>query len=314
MRLWIPAVGLLAVQAAAQAPVRVTARVVDRSTLQPIDGAGVRIDDIPAVVVSANGGLLTLDVVPGRHRLVFGAPSYTSWQRDFDFQRDTAIVVDLGHEPFTLDTVRARSGTVKARITFRDSATNHLMVDVQATTATEWEKSGHTGTVTLHVPAGIPTLVISEVFPYLTRKDTVNLRADTSYTVYMHVNQEALKLIEKQNAWFAERAGPRRVVGRSAILNKDLADLSDANIGLVLRREGFYTRAACIVIDDEPTRPGVSVGTLMPEQVERIERLQFGWARDVMIRIYTREYMRDVILGIRKPGEIVFAGRGKLCR
>ena len=315
MRLWIPIAAMAVAGAAeAQTPVRVTARVVDRTTLQPIDGAGVRIDDVPTALTSAGGGMLTLDIIPGRHRLVIGAAGYTSWQRDFDFRRDTSIVVDLGHEPFALDTVRAKSGTVKAKFTFRDSATNRLMVDVQAITSTEWERSSHTGTVTLRIPAGESTEVIIEAFPYLIVKDTLLLRNDTSFTVRMRPNPGALELIEKQNAWFAQRARPRAVAGKSAFVNRELADLSDANIDLVLRREWFSTRAACVVVNDEPSTAGHSLQTLMPEQVERVERLQFGPWRDVMIRVYTREYVRKVILGIVKPGEIVFSGRGKICR
>jgi hypothetical protein len=316
MRFWIPfSAALFAASiAAAQAPVRVTARVVDRSTVSPIAGAGVRIDDVPTTVVSGADGILHLDVAPGRHRLVVGAAGYTSWQRDFDFRSDTSIVVDLGHEAFALDTVRAKAGTAKVKLTFRDSATNHLMVDVQATTTSEWERSSHTGTVTLHVPIGESTLVIIEAFPYLTVKDTLLLRIDTSFTVLMRINRQALALLEKQNAWFAERAHPRAVVGRSSFSNKELSAGSDATLGAILKREGFFTRLKCIVIDDEEPKGAINIDALMPEQVERVERMQFGPYRDVMIRVYTREYMRDVILGITKPHEIVFAGRGRICR
>ena len=317
MRLSLALLSLVATTAIAQAPVRVTARVVDRATLQPIDGAGARVDDVATALVSSGGGILSLELIPGKHRLVIGARGYTSWQREFDFRRDTTIVVDLGHEAFSLDTVTARAATVKAKLTFRDSATNHLMVGVHAMTDSESERTSHTGTVTLHIAAGVPTLVIMEVFPYVTVKDTLTLLGDTSITVNMRYNEGAMKLLARQNAWFAQRARGRAVAGKSSLSNKDLSAGSDASIGEVLLREGFLTpRVRCIMIDDKESKagPGFNLESLMPDQVERVERLQFGKERDIMIRVYTREYMRNVILGSIKPADVVFAGRGKICR
>jgi hypothetical protein len=313
MRLWPIAFGIIAASAAfAQAPVRVTANVVDKTSRKPIDGASVFVDNVLTPTVSARG-TFQIEVASGRVTVGISAPGYSPWQRELFLRQDTTITVELASRDVVLDTVYAEAGTVKARITFRDADTKALLVDVAATSGTgETRVTNHSGAVTLTIPRGARTTVFMEGFAYLPRLDSVQLQDDTSYTVMLKVNEGALKLIEEQNARLAERMKGRFVAGRTALTRKEITASSDGSLGEVLKREGFFRNVACTVVDDQPIRIKTGLGYLLPERIERVERLQFG--RAVMLRVYTREYIRDLILGLKKPGPVVFSGGGKFCR
>lgn len=313
MRLWIGAFGIIAASAAfAQSPVRVTANVVDKATRMPIDGASVFVDNYLTPTVSARG-TFQIEVASGRVKVGVSGPGYAPWEREMVLSRDTTITVELLSRTVMLDTMYAAAGTVKARITFRDAETKALVVDVAATTGTgETKVSSHTGAVTLKVPRGMATTVFIEAFTYLPVLDSLQLQDDTSYTVMLKVNEGALKLIEEQNTRLAERMKGRFVPGRTALSRKEIVAGSAGTLRDVLRREEFLHRVACVVVDDEPMKITTGLGYLLPERIERVERLQFGELR--MLRVYTRDYIRDLILGIRKPGDVVFSGGGKFCR
>jgi hypothetical protein len=303
MRCWIPFVAALYAMSSsrAQAPVRVTARVVDRLSGQPIDGAGVRIDSISTVLSSVRG-VLQIDLLPGTHTLTVGASGYTPWQRRFEITRDTTVTVDLGHEPFVLDTIRAVSKNVKAKLLFRDSSTRSLLVDVEVhTNRGERKTVGHTGRVTINIPFDEKTYLYSELFGYLPRMDTLRRRSDTSYTAWLRPDPVMTKMIEHQLDLIATRARTRPTAGaRTSITGKELNRYSAGSLFLILQQEQMLRRVQCLVVDDVPHDDHMGMfpwrdrlNGILPDRVERVELLERG----KMLRVYTRDFIRDLAIG-----------------
>jgi hypothetical protein len=312
--LWIVA----ASSALAQTPARVTGRLVDRTTGLPIGNGNVRLDNGPVIVVGADGSF-RLEGTPGRHTLDVRALGYAPGQHQIDLGGDSTIVIDLEPRPFTLDTVRAESRTVKAKTTIRDSSSRILLADVEVTTNTgERKSSGHTGLITVDVPVRERTYLFFTAFGYLPRLDSLSLERDTSFTVWLRTDPIAARMIDQQTAKLAERIKGRRAAGKSTLTRKEAMSGSDGGMYTVLQREGFLQRLGCLVIDDVqqgdnygsvPTRAALE--GLLPDRVERVERASL--ANGVrMVRIYTRDYVRDMMAGrvaLRPIGSSLAGGR-----
>ena len=321
--------GLMASAAEAQQTVRLTGRLVDRNRGTPITAGNVRLDVGNPVNVGSDG-TFRIDAPAGRRMMTVRALGYAEWQRELTVDRDTTIVVDLEPRPFTLDTVRAESRMVEAKVTIRDSATRDLVADVHVLTSIGGRKSsGHRGIVWIDVPVGERIQASFSAFGYLPVIVPFELQGDTSLTLSLQVDPVAARMIEQQITRLEDRMGGRVSAGKSTLNRQEVMQGSDAGIYTVLQREGFVCsggrlcravpRLACVVIDDVETTlsPQAALQAVLPDRVERVEKLQFSGSEGRqlrMIRVYTREYIRELMLGARAPGPIVFSGNGRICK
>lgn len=294
----------IASSAAAQQTAQVTGRLVDRTSGLPVTAGNVRLDTGTPVNVDVNG-TFRLQGTVGLHTLFVRALGYAPWQRDITLRvgGDT-IVVDLTPRPFVLDTVRAESRTVRARTTIRDAASRILLADVEVTTNTGVVKSsGHTGLVTVDVPIGDTTYVMFNAFSYLPLIDSLFLERDTSFTVWLRPDPIAARMIDLQVAKLAERMQGKRFAGKSVLTRREVMSGSAPGMFTILERESWMGRGrgACVLIDEVYQKPDFKdirnvLEGILPDRVERVERVQLG-SRRIMIRIYTREFIRDMMSG-----------------
>lgn len=296
--------------------VEVRGRVVDRSNGAPIERGTVRVDSASTSVGS--GGTFRLRVPVGARSIIVRALGYAPWQTTVRFERDTSITVDLEPRPFELDTVRAEARMVHANITIRDSANRQLVPDVEVATNIGGKKnSGHRGVVSVEVPIGDPIQAYFTAFGYLPVLLPLELRRDSSMTLWLRADPVVKKLIERQIGLLQGRMKGRVATGKSIMAREELVKVSDAGMYEVLKREGFLRRLACVVIDDvQPTIPvRFALDAILPDRVERVERLVFGDG-GIMVRVYTREYVRDLMLERAGLRDIVYVGPPgkKLCR
>ena len=289
-----------AVGVAGQDRVVLLGQVVESGTGAPIANAVVELVGVGRMLTSANG-VYRFDGVPsGVYELRAGALGYSALSRAVNLTQDTRVRFELDVEPIALDSIVVAVRTIDMRGRVRDAARRMgLEFATVVTNQGHRVESNATGNFELkNVAYDLPLEVQVWAYSYLP-KDTVLLPEEgVRYEFEMQADPIVQRMIDLELEELVERARPYRS-GLMRPLNRDqLLRYRGAVLLDVLKSQYslFAGRVKCVMMDDERIDPMIDrewLGTVPVTDLERIEFL-FGGA---MLRIYTREFIRDMMAG-----------------
>lgn len=299
----------------AQTGVVVEGRVLEAGTTAGIQNAIVELVGHGATLTSAAGTFRFEGVDPRGYVFRVDAFGYASESRFLAVDGYTTVSVPLEIAPLPLDSlvVEPRAIDIKGRV--RDPGRGLLLVDAEILT----NQIPPTGTddhgrFTLDdVFEDVPLRVIVRAFGYVP-VDTILLPdEDESYLFELVPDTVVERMIGVQVRRLEERAAGRRsALMRPMNRERLLRYAGHADLLTTLEFEYWRRigRVGCVVLDEEQLLGGATslLWTMLPEELERIEFL----FRGAMLRIYTREFMREMIAGgieLRRPSMV-----GTICR
>ena len=298
----------------------VQGRVFEAGGAADIGNARVELEGHGATLTSAAGTFRFENVELGEYTLQVDALGYTSESRVLAVDGPTMVLVPLRIAPLPLDSLVIESRTIDIDGLVRYHETDLLLVNAELFTELipgtltlaailsgqipETRTDAH-GRFTLDdVLDDVPLRVIVNAFGYLP-VDTILLPdEDESYLFEPVVDPVLERMIEVQVGRIEERSdgyftGGMRPMNQDRLLryagSHTLRDALEFEYGIARLR-----RVSCVLIDErvitmslDPNRLRLqlSLDTMLPEEMERIEFL-FGGE---MLRIYTREFIRDMI-------------------
>ena len=305
----------------AQTGVVVQGRVFEAGGTAGIQNVVVELEGHGAVLTSADGSFRFERVEPGGYTLRVIAFGYAAESRFLAVDGDTTLTIPLEVAPVLLDplVVQARVIDIEGRV--RDPVKDFLLVDADVLTnqgrATRTDSHGRFRLE--DILEEVPLRVGVRAFGYLP-VDTILLPdEDESYLFDLVPDSLVERMIEVQVVRLEERAAGRRAaIMRPMNRERLLRWAGHSTLRDVLESEyrSYLGRIRCVFMDEEEINDGgrlLSVlGTTLPEEVERIEFL----FRGAMLRIYTREFIQNMIardIELRRPS-YVSLGRLPFCR
>jgi hypothetical protein len=190
----------------------------------------------------------------------------------------------------------------------RDSASGLLLIDVDivATPPDRQLMTDPVGRFKLgNVPANVPLTIQAGELGYLPRTVTLEADQDTSIEMLLVPDRLAEVMIARVKQNLAERSAPRAnpgvpVIDRAELIRNINRSVLDVLTDMLRNRTG---RISCVVLDEERLPLGVTRLTMMPDRIEHIEVIQYGFRRQaLMVRLYSRDYFVDLMAG---KGELV---------
>ncbi len=288
----------------AQDGVVVEGRVFESGLELGIQNAIVELEGHGAVLTVPGGSFRFEDVEPGGYTLRVDAFGYASNSQFLSVDADTNVAVALDIAPLLLDSlvVEPRRIDIDGRV--RDPGRDLSLVNAEIlTNQVPGTLTNSWGRFDLDdVFEGIPLRVLVHAFGYLP-VDTILLpNEDESYLFELEADTTVERRIEAQVGRLVERAAGRRAATMRPMDRERLlrwAGRTDLLGVLQFEYRGRMGRVACTVVDEEQIL-GLPLWTLLPEELERIEFL----FRGRMLRIYTREFMAEMIvrdIELREP-------------
>lgn len=280
--------GVLASGVSAQT---VSGRVIESGGDAGIAAATVELDG--ARVVTDITGSFTVRANAGTHTLRVTAFGYATRETPLVVRADTTVVIALDPSPVALDplVVEGRTMTLRGEVT--EKGTDIGLYDVDVYAGSQEKRTNVVGGFKIgDLPAGPPFLLSIRAFGYKPIDTMLSLFEDTTIAFALERDSLAQRMIDHQVARLEERAAPRLtavmpVMDRDYLMRNRNATVLDL---IKFRYSGFYTRIQCIMIDDRQSYNGLEELQLyLPDEMERIEVLERG----KMLRLYTRDYIRD---------------------
>ena len=317
------------VPALAQTAVVVQGRVFDSGGTTSIQDVVVALDGHGAMLTSPDGTFRFEQVEPGGYTLRVVALGYAPRIQFIVVDGDTTVDVPLQIAPLPIDAllVEARPIDIEGRV--RDRGRDLSLVNANVLTnqgrATQTDANGRFSLE--RVLEGLPLLVTVQAFGYLPVDKILLPSEDESYVFDLEPDTVMERMIEVQVLKLEERAAPRfsgmRPMNRERLLRS--AGHSTLRDVLGVEYHTRFDRVRCVVIDEVQMLYGFDVwwNTTLVEEVERVEFLAFGpRAQEVMMRIYTRAFIQDMVardIRLRRPfydgsTEYDRAGRPPVCR
>jgi hypothetical protein len=290
------AVLLIAVCAApslAQSVARLSGRVVERGTDRGLAGATIEIGS-RRVSSDLDGRFVAGDVPPGSQTMKVSAYGYSSREVSLRLVADTSIVVELDPAPLPLDPLLVEGRTITIRGEVYERGDDRGLLDVEVRVEPDHETyTNVAGRFKLEdIPAGPPLRFSVRAFGYLPIESVLSAFEDSTLIVHLEVDPVVQRMIQEQVDRVEARAHPFLTAVMPPMDREYLLrNRNGTAFDLIRHRYGhFVRRIRCILIDDRQRYNGpAELAHFLPEELERIEVLERGR----MLRIYTRDYIRD---------------------
>ena len=292
--------------AAAQSPVAIRGRVVERGSGAAIAGAVVELSETTPRVTDADGRFRFEHVAPGRYALTVQALGWSGHEAVLQVRADTTLLIEMDPAPIPLDTLNVESRVITMRGRVRERGTSLGLVAVEVLADPDRRTATNvTGRFRLErVPAGPPIRISLRGFGYLPLDTVVAAFRDTTLALELDPDPLVQRMIDVEVAKLEKRSRPFRAAIMPPMDRAELLRNTNLTVLDLLRQRFsiFLRRVQCILIDDVQNYNGLDALVLyFPDELERIEVLERG----AMLRIYTREYIRRMIAGeVELPGPL----------
>ena len=260
------------------------------------------------VLTGQDGRFSFSQVQPGRYSLAVQAIGFAPEDLTIVVAADTTVLVALDPAPLQLDTLAVRTRDVTVRGEVREAESDVWLMGAEVfATPDLTTKTDPIGRFKLsRVPSGIPLTVRVQSFGYLPLAVTIVPQRDTTLQVVLSYDPVVQRMIAQQLERIDDRSEGRRYAPLP-VLDRDelLKDLNNPLGTMLQRRLGqrMHGRIACTIIDENPIMASWRFESLLPDEVQRIEITVLpGPTRPLMVRIYTREFIQDMVRG---KGELV---------
>jgi hypothetical protein len=319
----VPLAGFLAALptcALAQTGSLVEGRVLDASAGTVVRNAIVDLADRGSTLTDVGGYFRFEDVPAGAYTLRVDAFGFAVETRALDVVADTTLVVSVRYQALVLDTVVVESRLIDISGRVFDPVRDMAVVDAEVfTNQVEGVITGPHGRFEVDgVRADVPLRVVVQALGYVTLDTVFVPDADRRYQLDLRSDPRVEALIEVQSLRLHDRDSPTgtamlRPMGRERALayagNHTVATMLEWEYG---RRIG---RVACTLVNEVQWvfdwQP-YTLNQILPEDIQRIEFLFEG----KMMRIYTREFMREMIsrqVELRTPVYVERLGTDPVC-
>ena len=277
----------------AQSTATLAGRVVERGSDAGLAGATIEVGS-RRVVTNIDGRFAILSLPLGSHLVTVSTYGYSSQELRLQLAADTSVVVELDPEPVSLDPLLVEGRTITIRGEIYERGDDRGLLDVEVRVEPDHEAYTNTrGRFELDdIPAGPPLRFSIRGFGYLPIESVLSAFEDTTLVIHLEVDSLAQRLIQQQVSRVEDRAHPFLAAVMPAMDREYLLRNRNATaLDLIQHRYGvFVDRVTCILIDDRQSYNGLAeLAHFLPEELERIEVLERG----KMLRIYTRDYIRD---------------------
>ena len=290
-----------------------TAGAAVRNAIVDLEGRGSTLTD--------QGGYFRFEDIPsGPYMLRVDAFGFAVESRAVDVAGDTSLVVSVRYQPLPLDAVVVESRLIDVSGRVRDPARDMSVVDAEVlTNQAEPEITGPHGRFEVEdVRANVPLRVVVQALGYVTL-DTVFIPDENQrHELHLRADPRVEALIDAQSVRLHDRDSPTgtamlQPMDRERALeyagNHTVASMLDWEYG---RR---INRVACTLVNEVQWLFDWKPSTLthiLPEDIQRIEFLFEGQ----MMRVYTREFMREMInreVELRTPLFVERLGADPVC-
>jgi hypothetical protein len=286
---------------AAQTELVVQGRVYDAGSGEGIANAVVSLDGHGSVLSAADGSFRFDRVLPSAYTLRVDAFGYAPESLTVLVDRDTTVEVPVRVAPFLLDSlvVERRMLDLEGRV--RDSTRDLDLIDADVLVdGEERARTDSHGRFALDgVLADARVRVVIRAFGYLPLDTTVVPRLGTGHLFELQPDT----LVERLVAAQVERIEDRAAVRRAALMrpmNRErlLAHAGRRTLADVLVWEYGERRlraVECVMLDEEQLFGAWQPASLFHILPEELERIEFLGRNGSMLRIYTRDFMREMI-------------------
>lgn len=298
---WAPAAG------SAQTIGSLDGRVQEVETAGGIPNAVVELVGHGATLSATDGLFRFTGVTPGEYALRVRAFGYADYDGVVVVAADSQVTVELRPNPLPLDSLVVALESIDIDGRVRDQPQGEPLMNVEVLvnrqpTATTSPR----GRFTLRqVWAETPILLSLRSFGYLPVDTVITPHEEDSYTFELIPDSLVQFLIDVQVAQLQERMHGDRAIAMPPIDRERLLGWSGVTLWEVLAGtyQTRWRRIGCVVVDEKAVPSMVRrnvLQTMLPGEVERMEFLHGG----TMVRIYTRDFMRDMVAGLvelRRP-------------
>ena len=289
----------------------VTGRVAERGAELGIVGAIVELVGHGATLTDVAGGFRFDGVTRGPHTLRVNAFGYVDHEELVTVDADVSLNVLLDADPLPLDSLVVALTRVDVEGRVRDHVLGVPLynADILVNRAPVTRTSPRGRFSLDEVWEDLPQLVSVRVFGYLPVDTVVSPREDDRYEFRLVRDPLVDRMLEAQIELLEERPTGEPAIGMPPIGRELLLRSGSLPLSEVLRRHHSRRvgRVRCVVIDEELVPPfldGAVLSSTLPGDVERMEFL-FGGA---MLRIYTRDFMRNLLAGAAELVEPTYVG------
>jgi hypothetical protein len=294
---------LTATLSAAQAPVTLSGRVVTAGNPAGVSGVTLELGPRTRVITDQEGEFQFRGIAPGSYTLSVIGLGYARQQIPLQMNADTAIIIELTRAPVVLDTLAILGRTIRVGGRVKDKATGIALLDVEvlATPPDRRTVTDRAGRFTLdRMPAGAPITVNVRELGYQWPTVTIVSDRDTTLELVLEPDSVAAAVIAEQKQAIGERAGDMRYAWDSVIDREELLRSRNGSVKDALERilgKARMARVACVVINERMSRDFL-LETMPPDRLEYIDVLWYGpTRRQLMVRVYTREFFAQLIGG-----------------
>ncbi|MDH3206620.1 MAG: carboxypeptidase-like regulatory domain-containing protein [Gemmatimonadota bacterium] len=293
----------------AQAGFTLLGRAYEASSDLGVQNGIATLEGYGSTLTNTEGRFRFRNVAPGEYTLRVEAFGYAPVSLSLAVEADAAVDVPLAPAPVPLDPIVVEAGTLDYQGRVRDPARDFYLVDAQVIARGRdplWTDTQ--GRFDLKdVPEGVPLNLTIRAFGYLPIDTTFVPDDETRYDFELRRDAFSEAMIEMQLRRIDEQGRGRLTVGRGVMDRQRIVRYAgSATVSSMLEfeyPERTLERIVCTFIDDRPVDGGfgalapemarVILEHLLPEEIERLEMLQFDSAagRPLMLQIYTRSFI-----------------------
>jgi hypothetical protein len=298
-------------------PVPVRGQVVDGESGHPVAGALVRLEGLGDRITDLSGAFSFEAVAPGTYTFSVQMLGYEPFEEPLEVEEEVRLQVGLVRQPVALDTllVEVRDVTVEGRVRAEESGRNLHRARVLVRPDHE-EETDVAGRFRIRgIRTASPITVEVHAFGYMPAIAVVPPDIDEPLEFDLAEDPIARAMVARQMERLDERleAAPTfaTVFDREDILMRE--GWSAAN--LVRSRLGHLWRLNCLIVDEREITPDADgegledyLETILATDVERMELHRHD--RMVMVRVYTRSFVREMLRGNTELGSIQILNAG----
>ncbi len=289
----LPALGL------AQTPAVVEGRVFDAGGGAAVRNAIIDLRGHGSTLTSEGGYFRFEDVRSGAYTLRVDAFGFAVDSLSLDVAADTTLVISVRYQPLALDPVIVEPRLIDIVGRVRDPTRDMAVVDAEVfTNQVEGVITGPHGRFEVEdVLADVPLRVVVQALGYVTLDTIFVPDEEVRYQFDLLPDPRVEALIDTQALRIHDRDSPTGTAMLQPIdRQRALEYAGNHTVATMLEWEygDRINRVACTLVNEVPWLFDWQPSTLtqiLPEDIQRIEFLFAG----KMMRIYTREFMREMI-------------------
>jgi len=323
LKRFITLAGLLAclpTSAFAQTGSVVAGRVLDAASGTVVRNAIVDLVNRGSTLTDEGGHFRFEDVPAGAYTLRVDAFGFAVETRAVNVSGDTDLVVSVDYRPLPLDTVVVESRLIDIRGRVRDPDRAMAIVDAEVfTNQVVGVITGPHGRFEVDdVRANVPLRVVVQALGYVTLDTVFIPDEDHRYELELRSDPRVEALIELQSLRLHDRDSPTGTAMLQPMDRERALEYAGNHIVATMLEWEYgrrISRVACTLVNEvqwvfdwQPT----TLSQILPEDIQRIEFLFEG----KMMRIYTREFMREMInreVDLRTPVYVERLGTDPVC-